>query len=123
MAQKLGEYRFTFTFLIYPCESTVGKFVAHCLELDLVAVESNRPRAVELLKELIEDLIEAAIADGTLDKIFKPAPEEYWQVLAHCSPYEPPERVRKRHIKARRVRRVRYAQAPRDYALGALVPA
>jgi len=123
VSRKSREYRFTFTFLIYPCESTPGKYVAHCLELDVLAVQANRPRAVELLKELIEDLIEAAIADGTLDRIFKPAPEEYWQVLAHSSPYEPPERVRKRHIKARRVQRVRYAQAPRDYALGAIAPA
>ena len=117
MSQKSREYRFTFTFLIYPCESNPGKYVAHCLELDVLAVQANRPRAVELLKELIEDLIEAAIADDTLDKIFKPAPAEYWEALAHCVPYDAPEKVRKRHIRADRVRRVEYAQAPRDYAL------
>jgi len=116
VSPRAREYSFTLTFLIYPCESTPGKYVAHCLELDLVAVESNRPRAVELLKELVEDLIEAAVADGTLEKIFKPAPDEYWKALAHASSYDPPERVRKRHIKAPRVRHVDYAQVPRGCA-------
>ena len=114
MARSSRKHRFIFTFLIYPCESAPGKYVAHCLELDVVAVESNRPRAVELLKELIEDLIETALADDTLDKILNPAPAEYWQALAHASLYEPPGWVRKRHIHSPRVQRVEYAEAPRD---------
>jgi len=110
--KKRGKYQFVFTFLIYPSEGAPGKYVAHCLELDVVAVESSRPKAVELLKELIEDLIEAAIADDTLEQIVKPAPAPYWRALVHASPYRPPQRVRNRHINSPRVRRVEYAEAP-----------
>ena len=106
-----GNYRFAFTFLIYPSDIEAGKFVAHCLELDVLAVENTKPKAVCLLKELIEDLIEAAVKDDTLDKIFTPAPRKFWRALAHARPYEPPASVRQRHIGTRRVRRVDYALA------------
>jgi len=110
--QARREYRFSFTFLIYPSDIHQGKFVAHCLELDVVAVESNRPRAIALLKQLIEDLIQAAIKDDTLGTIFTPAPPEYWQALARAEPYEPPERIKQRRIAADCVRHVDYAFAP-----------
>ena len=106
-----GKYRFTFTFLIYRSDIEPDKFVAHCLELDVLAVESTRPKAVCLLKELIEDLIEAAVKDDTLDKIFTPAPRKFWRALADATPYEPPDRVKQRHIGTSRVRRVDYALA------------
>ncbi len=122
VAARPQEYGFTFTFLIYPSDSAPGKYVAHCLELDLVAVESNRPRAIELGKELIEDLIEAAVADDTLEKIFKPAPAAYWAALAHSTPYDPPEEVRRRRIRAPRVRRVDYAEIRKGYVPGTLAP-
>jgi len=99
------------TFLLYPCEEDTRRFVAHCLELDVVAVEDTKPKAIELLKELIEDLVNAATEDGTLDEIFHPAPIRYWQKLASATRYTPPERVIKRHIKADRVRSVGYALA------------
>ncbi len=99
------------TFLLYPCEESPKKCVAHCLELDVVAVERSKPRAIELLKELIEDLFVAAIEDGTVDKLFTPAPDEYWQRLANARAYEPPERVTKHHIGAEPIRRVDYALA------------
>jgi len=106
-----GKYRFTFTFLIYRSEIEPDKFVAHCLELDVLAVESTKPKAIGLLKELIEDLIEAAIKDDTLDRIFTPAPKKFWRALAHAKPYEPPDNVKRHHIRTRRVRRVDYALA------------
>ena len=104
-----GKYRFAFTFLIYRSKIEPDKFVAHCLELDVLAVESTKPKAVSLLKELIEDLIEAAIKDDTLDRIFTPAPRKFWRALAGAVPYEPPVSVKQRHIGIPRVRRVDYA--------------
>lgn len=102
------------TFLIYPSEDKPRRFVAHCLELDVVAVESNRPRAILLLKELITELIDAALADDTLEKIFSPAPDRYWKMLAHATPYIPSNTVRRHRIETYRpnpIKRVEYAQA------------
>ena len=99
------------TFLLYPCEEAPRRWVAHCLELDVVAVGSNRPRAITLLKELITELFTAAAQDDTLDKVFNPAPTKYWQMLEHAEPYVPPRRVRDLHIDAQPVKSVDYAMA------------
>ncbi len=99
------------TFLIYKSEDNPKRYTVHCLELDVVAVESNRPRAIILLKELITDLLNTASADGTLDQIFTPAPSKYWKVLAHAKPYDPSEKVRRHRIKGMPVYGVNYAWA------------
>lgn len=99
------------TFLIYPCEEDSGQYVSHCLEFDVVAVGGTKPKAIELLKELIDDLLAAAIQDGTLAKVFNPAPIKYWRMLAEAKPYRPPARIIARHIEAKPVQRVSYAVA------------
>jgi len=98
-------------FLIYPCEENPGRFVAHCLELDIVAVEDTIDEAIILLKNLVEDLLESAAKEGTLDKVFRAAPRKYWKMLARAKPYPAPDRVRKRRIHAPTVNDVAYAFA------------
>jgi len=110
MKQHLGVI--PLTFLIYPCRDTIGRYVAHCLEMDVVGVEDTIPKAIELLKELIEELVLAALADGTLPKIMRPAPLKYWRWLAEAKPYEPPRRVVRHKIAAEPISRVDYALAP-----------
>lgn len=100
---------FSLTFLVYRCEENPGRFVAHCLEFDVVAVEDTIPGALLLLKELVDDLLTAAMEDGTLDQVFRPAPDEYWRRLAHARTYKAPERVAQARIGARNVKRVDYA--------------
>jgi hypothetical protein len=78
------------TFLLYRCPEDSQKFVAHCLEFDVLAIEETKPGAIDLLKELIEDQVNSAIADNALEKIFRPAPRKYWEMLAHAKPYRPP---------------------------------
>ena len=99
------------TFLLYRCQEDPGKFVAHCLELDVVAVEETKPKAIDLLKELIEVQVNSAIADHALARVFRPAPRKYWEMLAQATPYVPPQRVTRRHISAAPIRRVGYALA------------
>ena len=99
------------TFLIYPDEDGLGGFVAHCLELDTVATGDREPEAIDLLKELIEEAVLAALEDDTLDKLCRPAPRKYWKMLAHATPYQPPKRTTRRHIKAAPIRDVNYALA------------
>ena len=97
------------TFLLYPCDEDPRRVVAHCLELDVVAVEGTKPKAILLLKELIEDLFNASLADGTMNKVFRPAPREVWQLLLHAKPYRPSARVKARHIAWPPIKRVDYA--------------
>jgi len=109
MARKKSGLKLTF--LIYPSEDSPGKYVAHCLELDVVAVGRAEPEAITLLKELITELWKAAAKDGTLDDIINPAPAQFWRQLLHAEPYEPPHEVTKRHIKAPEIDGVTYVRA------------
>jgi hypothetical protein len=99
------------SFLVYPSEDNPERFVAHCLQLDIVAVESTISEALLLLKELVQDQFEAATADGTLENIFQPAPSKYWRMLYEAVPYKPPRNVEMHHIKGPSLRRVEYAEA------------
>ena len=108
---KQCEQVLSLTFLLYSCEESPGRVVAHCLELDVVAVEDTKPGAILLLKELIDEMLEAAMADGTLEKVFRLAPREYWQKLVHARPYRASARVEARRIASPLVKRVDYAVA------------
>jgi len=100
---------FSLTFLLYPCEEKPGRFVAHCLEFDVVAVGDGPPEAALLLKELVNDLLDTALADGTLDQVLRPAPDDYWRKFASAQRYDVPHRVARTRIEARNVKRVDYA--------------
>lgn len=93
---------FNLTFLMYRHPDAGGHFVAHCLEMDVVAVGSNRPRAISLLKELIEEAVVSAYHDGTQDTLMHPAPPEYWALLARAKSYSPPTPAPSRKAKAYR---------------------
>jgi len=108
---KPHPYQITLTFLLYPSEDSPDRMVAHCLEFDAVAVEDTPEKAILLLKELIDDLMSEAIKDGTVDELFHPAPAEYWKMLANAREYVAPEKVRRRHIRAKPIGRVGYAMA------------
>jgi hypothetical protein len=99
------------TFLLYRCPEDPQKFVAHCLEFDVLAIEDTKPGAIDLLKELIEEQVNSAIADNALEKVFRPAPLKYWEMLAHAKPYRPPARVINHRILSAPIRSVEYALA------------
>lgn len=99
------------TFLIYRDGDCPSGFVSHCLELDIVATGETPPKAIDLLKELIEESVLAALEDDTLDKLCRPAPRKYWKMLAHATQYHPPKRTTRRHIKAAPVCGVNYVLA------------
>lgn len=109
--RKELRYEFRLTFLLYPSEDSPGRHVAHCLELDVLAVEDSIAKAIILLKELIEEHILSAIKDDALEKIFKPAPEKYWQRLIHSKRYIPTKKVAEHRIEAPQmpIKKVDYA--------------
>ena len=59
------------------------EWIAHCLQMDLVAGNKNR----DLVQDDIVDLIKAhviyAIENDNIEHIFKSAPAEEWEKLAH----------------------------------------
>jgi hypothetical protein len=111
MAKRAHQGVVQLTFLLYKCPEDKSQFVAHCLEMDVVAVEETKPKAIDLLKELIEDLLNTATADGTLAKVFRPAPPKYWEMLASAKRYDPPAKTVKHRIASSPVRSVGYALA------------
>lgn len=54
------------------------KWVAHCLELDLVGEGPSFPKACEHLHELIEMQVSFAVFKGTPKLLYHPAPSEYF---------------------------------------------
>ena len=59
-------------------------WIAHCLELDLVA-EGNTPReAFENLVEISTLQVETARHNENLESIFRPAPPEIWAMFSRA---------------------------------------
>ena len=55
--------------------------VAHCLQLDIVAVAENQQQALGDIVDLIQTQLTTAIENDNLDSIFHPAPAEVWGKL------------------------------------------
>lgn len=53
-------------------------FIAHCLDLDIVAQGKTPKEAKEELIELINDQIDFAVSNNLEELIVHPAPKEYW---------------------------------------------
>jgi len=65
--------------LIYPEN---GWWIAHCLELDLVAEGETPLKAFEALQSLTELQVETAMDEGNLQSIFRQAPPEILAAFA-----------------------------------------
>jgi hypothetical protein len=57
-------------------------WIAHCLELDLVAEGKTPARALKDLMELSTTQIESAVDSGDLETVFRPAPSEVWALFS-----------------------------------------
>lgn len=69
--------RFPFHFDILIEQQSEG-FVAHCLQLDIVAVADDKEQALKDIVDLIQTQLTTAIENDNLDNIFHPAPAEVW---------------------------------------------
>lgn len=68
-------------------------WLAHCLELDIVAEGKTPAEAFRNVIDLCEFQIDTALEEGDLQSIFRPAPPEMWKMFALAS--ERPAAVRK----------------------------
>ena len=59
-----------------------GVWIAHCLELDIVAEGKDPDDAIEGLISLCDLQIKVALEEGDLPSIFRPAPPEVWQMFS-----------------------------------------
>ena len=65
-----------------------GMFVAHCLELDIVAVGNSAEDARRECVALICAQIEYSFAHDNLDHLYRPAPAEVWAEFFACKAQE-----------------------------------
>jgi hypothetical protein len=56
-------------------------WIAHCLELDIVAEGPNAEAAMNDLLDLCAFQIDTAIENNDLESIFRPAPAKYWNLF------------------------------------------
>ncbi len=61
-----------------------GMFVAHCLELDIVAVAPTQEEVQREIVSLVCAQIDYAFSNDNLDNLFHPAPSEMWQEFYRC---------------------------------------
>jgi len=58
-----------------------GRYVAHCLQMDIVTTGTSGDAAVSDMLDLINAHINFAMEHNNVENIFKPAPPEVWRKL------------------------------------------
>jgi hypothetical protein len=61
-----------------------GMYVAHCMELDIVAVANTADQAQEELISLVCAQIDYAFSNDNLDNLFHSAPVDVWEEFFQC---------------------------------------
>ena len=61
-----------------------GFFIAHCLELDIVATGLTASEARMEILDLIKAQLDYAFNNDNLDNLYHPAPSEVWQEFYSC---------------------------------------
>lgn len=79
--RKTSDISFTVNILI---KKEANSFVAHCLELDIVAVAKTADQAQREIVSLVCAQIDYAFANNNLDNLFHPAPREVWSEFYTC---------------------------------------
>jgi hypothetical protein len=74
--------------LHYLISESEGKYVAHCLDLDLVSVSGDVVSASHKLDALVKDHIEFSLATGQLANLNTKAPIHSWQEFDGATPIE-----------------------------------
>jgi hypothetical protein len=70
-----------------------GLFVAHCLELDIVATGATPDLARSELNDLIIAQVDYAFSNDNLEHLYHPAPSQVWKEYFDCMP-QPEQKIR-----------------------------
>lgn len=76
-----GELGMTFDILI---KEEDNMFIAHCLELDIVATANSIDQAQRDIVSLICAQIDFAFTHNNLKYLYRPAPQEVWEMFFAC---------------------------------------
>ncbi len=61
-----------------------GRWIAHCLELDIVATGTNMRNVKAEIGDLIVAAVDYAFSNDNVSNLFHPAPEEVWEEYYNC---------------------------------------
>ena len=73
-----------------------GKFLAHCLELDLVAEGDTARAACKELLDVVDVQVRTCLENDNLENLFFPAPPEVWQKLGRAKDRCQEERLQRK---------------------------
>ncbi len=76
-----------------------GVWIAHCLELDIVAEGTDAKDAVDSLISLCDLQITTAMEEGDIESIFRAAPPEVWKMFATAKAKVPAKNKKNQHSK------------------------
>jgi predicted RNase H-like HicB family nuclease len=78
MAKSTPNVKISLSAIIYREDDT---WLAHCLEMDIVAEGETPGKAWRDLDDLCKLQINIALEEGDLESIFRPAPSEIWKLF------------------------------------------
>jgi len=61
-----------------------NEYIAHCLELDIVATSTGLNQVTKDIVDLIIAQVDYAFSNRNLDHLYRPAPPEVWQEFYAC---------------------------------------
>ncbi|MEP6535870.1 MAG: hypothetical protein ABJF23_11165, partial [Bryobacteraceae bacterium] len=73
--------------LHYTVRERQSRFIAHCLDYDLVATGSNQQEALDRLNFLVGGHVEVAAKNGMANPLLHTAPDEFWAEF-HSQPHQ-----------------------------------
>lgn len=73
-----------------------GKFLAHCLELDLVAEGDSAQAACEEVLNIVDIQVRTCLENDNLENLFFPAPPEVWKKLGRATQHPPGDILRRK---------------------------
>lgn len=82
--------------VIYPAEQIAQRWVAHCLELDIVTYGRSESDAIAMLADAIATVAEANVQSGQPPLQFRNAPRDVWRKVLPSSTARPAASRRRR---------------------------
>ncbi|SPD72461.1 conserved hypothetical protein [uncultured Desulfobacterium sp.] len=76
-----------------------GEWIAHCLELDIVATAESLPKLEKDMFDLITTQVDYAFTNNNLSNLYHPAPPEVWKEFYACKNHEEKEIEIKQSVK------------------------
>ena len=88
MSQTTIEFDVTLPFhvLVYPAPDIEGQWIAHCLELDMIAQGDSNEDARAVLDDQFRVLLEYNLEHGLVPIQVRPAPPEIWEAAGLRQP-------------------------------------